>query len=376
MTAGSRAAHEAANDLLAGQAAHVALNSIGDGVGCSDLEGNITFLNVMAEELTGWRAHEAIGRPMSEIIDIVNGATHETIPDLTTRAVEGDETVHLPPNSVLVRRDGHEIPVEDSTAPIHDDAGNTTGAVIVFRDVSAARAALEKVSHSAQHDPLTGLPNRTLLDDRITQAIGAAPRHSGQLAVMYLDLDGFKEVNDSLGHPVGDLLLQAVATRLVGCVRASDTVSRAGGDEFVVLLAEAEQPADASIIATRMLKAVADIHVVDGHALKVTTSIGVAVYPGDGDDAETLLKNADEAMYRVKDAGRAAYQFYDKATAVMPAVHADGALLRLPVPRVSRARRGSAKGGPARRPAKAGHASLRPRRPASASASSAAASDS
>ena len=338
-----RAAGTPPSDFILENAAHVALDSIGDGVGCTDLVGNITFLNTVAERLTGWRSDDAIGRPMSDVIRIVHAETQKAIPDPTSRAVKGDRTVHLPPNSVLMSRDGREIPVEDSTAPIHDDEGMTTGAVIVFRDVSDARALLEKVSHLAQHDELTGLPNRNLLVDRITQAIGAAPRHSGQLAVLYLDLDGFKEVNDSLGHPVGDLVLQAVATSLVSCVRSSDTVSRPGGDEFVVLLAEEEQPADAAMVATRMLKAVAAIHVGDGDKLKVTTSIGVAVYPGDGDDAETLIRNADEAMYRVKDSGRSAFQFFDKATAVLPAVHADGALLRVPV------KRASAKPSPSRR---------------------------
>jgi diguanylate cyclase (GGDEF)-like protein/PAS domain S-box-containing protein len=334
----------APSHLLTERAAQVALNSIGDGVGCTDLDGRITFLNAAAERLTGWPATEAIGRPMADVIRIVDPLTHQSIPDLTMRAVGGDETVHLPPNSVLLTRDGQEIAVEDSTAPIHDDDGRTTGAVIVFRDVSDARAALELVSHSAQHDPLTGLPNRTVLSDRISQAIGAAPRHSGQLAVMYLDLDGFKEVNDTLGHPIGDLLLQSVAERLVTCVRASDTVSRAGGDEFVVLLTEAEQAADASIIAARMLKSVAALHLVHGHRLRVTASIGVAVFPGDGDDPDTLIKNADLAMYRVKANGRSAFQFYDAATALLPAVHAADALRRGRAGRGSRAPHGAPDG--------------------------------
>lgn len=340
-----------APDSLTEQAAHVALNSIGDGVGCTDLEGRITFLNTMAERLTGWPAADAIGRRLSEVIRIVDAVTYQSIPDQANRAVDDDETVHLPPNSLLLSRDGREIPVEDSAAPIHDVDGRTTGAVIVFRDVSDARAALEVVSHSAQHDPLTGLPNRTVLNDRISQAIGAAPRHGGQLAVMYLDLDGFKDVNDTLGHPIGDLLLQSVAKRLVGCVRASDTVSRAGGDEFVVLLTEEEQAADASIIAARMLKSVAAVHVIDGHRLHVTTSIGVAVHPGDGDDAETLIKNADLAMYRVKENGRSAYQFYDAATAILPAVPSADDVRRDGAGRGSRAPRGApigARGLPAR----------------------------
>jgi diguanylate cyclase (GGDEF)-like protein/PAS domain S-box-containing protein len=291
--------------------AQITLNSIGDGVGCTDLSGRITFLNVVAERLTGWSSSEAIGRPMNEIIRIVDVKTHELIPDLTNRAVRGDKTVHLPPDSVLVARDGQEFPVEDSTAPIHDGAGQATGAVIVFRDVRAARAAAEEMAYTAQHDFLTGLPNRMLLADRIKQAINAAPRHSGHVAVLYLDLDGFKAINDSLGHPVGDRLLQAVATGLVGCVRASDTVSRQGGDEFVVLLSESEPSAGASNIAERMLDAVATIDEMDGHAVDVSTSIGIAIYPSDGHDAETLLQSADIAMYSVKSNGRAGYRFYD-----------------------------------------------------------------
>ncbi len=332
VTAVIRAVDEAAaaagEQIEEKERAHVALNSIGDGVGCTDLQGNITFLNVVAEQLTGWRSDDAVGRPMSEIIRIVDANTHAAIPDLTTRAVKGDRTVHLPPNSILVRRDGHEIPVEDSTAPIHDAEGAITGAVIVFRDVSVARAVVEQLAHSAQHDFLTGLPNRMLIEDRITQAISAAKRHGGQLAVMYLDLDGFKVINDTLGHPAGDELLRSVADRLVSCVRASDTVSRQGGDEFVVLLSEEEQPADAAIIATRMLDAIAAGHKVAGKELQVTTSIGVAVYPGDGDDADTLIKNADRAMYRVKEKGRSAYRFFDRATAARPAAHPDNTVRR------------------------------------------------
>ena len=228
-------------------------------------------------------------------------------------AVGRDRTFHLPPNCLLIRRDGSEIPIEDSVAPIHDRDGLATGAVIVFRDVSAARAMSLEMAHSAQHDFLTGLPNRMLLNDRISQAIALAPRHTSQVAVLFLDLDGFKHINDSLGHPVGDLLLRSVARRLVTCVRASDTVSRQGGDEFVVLLSEAEQWEDAAIVATRMLHAVAEAHSIDQRDLHITTSIGVSVYPDDGRDAETLIKNADTAMYQAKENGKQSFQFFKPA---------------------------------------------------------------
>jgi len=169
------------------------------------------------------------------------------------------------------------------------------------------------IAHTAQHDFLTGLPNRMLLNDRVGQAIAAAQRHEKQVAVLFLDLDGFKHINDSLGHPTGDRLLQSIAWRLVECVRGADTVSRQGGDEFVVLLSELEQPEDAAHTAIRMLQVVAEAHSIDKHDLHVTTSIGVSVYPDDGLDAETLIKNADTAMYQAKENGRQSYRFFKPA---------------------------------------------------------------
>jgi diguanylate cyclase (GGDEF)-like protein len=185
--------------------------------------------------------------------------------------------------------------------------------VIVFRDASAALAMALQITHSAEHDFLTGLPNRTLVNDRVNQAIAWASRREKKVAVLFLDLDGFKHINDSLGHPTGDKLLQSIALRLVDCVRGSDTVSRQGGDEFVVLLSEVEHSADVAITARRMLRAVAEEHSIDQHDLHVTTSIGLSVYPDDGADAETLIKNADTAMYQAKENGRQSYQFFKPA---------------------------------------------------------------
>ena len=293
--------------------AQVTLNCIGDAVVCTDLAGNITFLNLVAEKMTGWPWEEAVGRPMGEVIRIQDAVTRETTPNPMDAAVGLNRTVHLPSDCILIRRDGFETPIEDSVAPIHDREGKATGAVIVFRDVSVARAMAAQMTHSAQHDFLTGLPNRVLLNDRVNQAIGLAARHAKKVAVLFLDLDGFKHINDSLGHPIGDKLLQSVAKRLVSCVRSSDTVSRQGGDEFVVLLFEMEQQEDAAISALRILGAVSEAHSIDQHDLHLTTSIGVSVYPGDGLDAETLVKNADTAMYQAKENGRQSYQFFKPA---------------------------------------------------------------
>jgi len=293
--------------------AQVTLNSIGDAVICTDISGSITFLNFVAEKMTGWPRKEAAGRPIAEVLRILDDTSREATPDPMEMAVGQNRTVHLPSNCILLRRDGLEIPIEDSVAPIHDREGRATGAVIVFRDVSAARTMALQMTHSAEHDFLTGLPNRMLLNDRANQAITLATRHSKKVAILFLDLDGFKHINDSLGHPIGDKLLQSIARRLVDCVRGSDTVSRQGGDEFVVLLSEMEQSEDAAISALRILQAVAEAHTIDQHDLHVTASIGVSVYPDDGLDAETLIKNADTAMYQAKENGRQSYQFFKPA---------------------------------------------------------------
>jgi diguanylate cyclase (GGDEF)-like protein/PAS domain S-box-containing protein len=299
--------------FLEKERAQVTLNSIGDAVICTDISGNISFLNLVAERMTGWSLQEAAGRPIAEAFRILNATTRETIANPMERAVHQDRTVHLPSNSILIRRDGFEIPIGDVASPIHDRKGQVTGAVIVFRDASAARAMALRMAHSFQHDFLTGLPNRMLLNDRASQAITLAPRHMKKVAVLFLDLDGFKHINDSLGHPIGDKLLQSIAKRLVDSVRDSDTVSRQGGDEFVVLLSEVEQSEDAAITSRRMLQAVAGACSIDQHDLHVTASIGISVFPDDGLDVDTLIKNADTAMYEAKGDAPQSYRFFKQA---------------------------------------------------------------
>jgi diguanylate cyclase (GGDEF)-like protein len=188
-----------------------------------------------------------------------------------------------------------------------------TGAVLMHINITEQKRVASQLAHSAEHDFLTGLPNRVLLNDRVSQAVAVSTRYKKEFAVLFLDVDGFKHINDSLGHPMGDKLIQSIAKRLVDCVRISDTVSRQGGDEFIVLLSEVDGPQDTAIAARRILQAVAEPHTIDQHELHVTTSIGVSVYPNDGSDAETLIKNADTAMYQAKDNGRQSYQFFTAA---------------------------------------------------------------
>ena len=297
--------------LLEHDRAHHTLNSICDSVICIDTSDNITFLNPVAEATTGWSLQNAAGRPLSHIVRLLDSSGQE-MQSYSSRMDVGDIT-SLSSNSMMVTREGKEIAVEYSLAPIHDVFRQVIGGVYVIRDVSAARATALQIIHSAHHDYLTGLPNRTLLNDRIGRAIAQAQRSKKKVVVLFLDLDGFKHVNDSLGHPVGDKLLQSVGKRLSDCIRAGDTVSRQGGDEFVILLTEITELMDASVKAGKILKALAEAHSTDHHELHVTGSIGISVYPDDGVDAETLIKNADTAMYQAKANGRQSYQFFKSA---------------------------------------------------------------
>jgi diguanylate cyclase (GGDEF)-like protein/PAS domain S-box-containing protein len=284
--------------------AQVTLNSIGDAVVSTDASLRVTYLNVVAENLTGWSRQNAAGRPVEEILHIVDGVNRKEARNPMASAISENKTVALTPNCILIRRDGSEFAIEDSSAPIHDRHGQVTGSVMVFHDVSAVRAATLKMSHLAQHDGLTDLPNRILLIDRLTEAIALAQRNRRQLAVLFLDVDRFKHINDSLGHMIGDRLLQSIAQRLLGCVRASDTVSRQGGDEFVILLPEVAHSQDAMVCADKMLEVLRLPHRIDQHDLHVTASVGIVSYPEDGADCETLLRHADFAMYDAKDSGR------------------------------------------------------------------------
>lgn len=290
--------------------AQVTLNSIGDAVLTTNLPGNVTYLNLAAEKMTGWSREKAIGRPLSEVFRIVDGTTREAAPNPAQRAIRENQTVGLAADSILLRRDGSESAIEDSAAPIHNPDGQVAGAVIVFHDVSESRAMALKMAHLAQHDFLTGLPNRALLTERLSRAIGQARRHSKRVGLMFIDLDYFKHINDSLGHAVGDQLLQLVAERLIVCIRDTDTVCRQGGDEFVILLAEIEQARDAAPIAEKLLAAFAEPCLIAGHELHVSLSIGISIYPDDGMDADAVMKNADTAMYHAKANGRNNYQFF------------------------------------------------------------------
>jgi diguanylate cyclase (GGDEF)-like protein len=191
--------------------------------------------------------------------------------------------------------------------------GTSVGRVWSFRDVTQQHRAEEAIRHHAYHDSLTGLPNRMLFNDRFAQALGHARRHKQTLAMLFLDLDRFKTVNDTLGHAVGDKLLQHVAHRLIALTRAGDTLARLGGDEFMLLVSSIRQIEDASKVADHVLNALKQPFRIDGHELHLSASVGISVFPFDGDDAETLVKHADVALYRAKERGRNTYEVYTPA---------------------------------------------------------------
>ncbi|HEY4741931.1 MAG TPA: EAL domain-containing protein [Candidatus Acidoferrales bacterium] len=304
---------EAETTVLEIEATSLALVSIGEAVLRTDIHGNVIYLNQMAETMTGWCREEALGRPVSEVLRIVEGASGETVRAALEIAI-GEYKNASPTascvNCVLIRRDGFELGIENTVTYTHGQDGSVTGAVVAFHDVSAARARSVELSRQARHDSLTDLPNRVLFNDRLTQAISLAVRQCKQLAVMFLDLDDFKKINDSLGHAVGDKLLQSVAKRLVSSVRRTDTVSRQGGDEFVILLSQIERREDAAVSARKIIRAISAPHNFDNKSLDVGVSIGVSTYPTDGADAHSLMDKADTALYEAKEHGRNTYQFF------------------------------------------------------------------
>ena len=289
----------------------VTLNSIGDAVISTDFRGRVTYLNSIAEQMTGWAQGEANGRQIDEIFFIVDASKREQIPCPTMAAIIENRRVNIEASCVLIRRDGCEIAVEDSAAPIHDKDGGVVGAVMVAHDVTVARDLSAKLARLALRDNLTDLPNRACFADHLEQALVRSQRRGDAAAVLFVDLDRFKPVNDTFGHAVGDQLLRAVAQRLVSCVRNSDMVCRYGGDEFVILIADLGHD-EADLVADKVKQAFDAPYELGDHTLRVTASIGIAYFPLTATDAETLLKCADIAMYAAKRSGRNNYQCFNE----------------------------------------------------------------
>jgi diguanylate cyclase (GGDEF)-like protein/PAS domain S-box-containing protein len=290
--------------------AQVTLNSIGDAVITTNFSGRVNYLNIVAEKMTGWTQIDASSNAVDDIFRLVDATTREKIACPTAQAIIENHKVSLDAVCVLIRRDCQDVAVEVSAAPIHDRNGGVIGAVMVAHDVTAARELSQKLARLALHDSLTDLPNRALFSDRLELAMVNARVNGGYAALLYVDLDRFKHINDSLGHAIGDKLLQTVARRLLGCVRSSDTVSRQGGDEFVILLADIVQIDDATLCAGKILTALDAPYRIGEHELRLTGSIGVAIFPDDAVEGDALIRCADFAMYQAKYNGRNNCRFF------------------------------------------------------------------
>jgi diguanylate cyclase (GGDEF)-like protein/PAS domain S-box-containing protein len=279
-----------------------------DGIIICNPQGIIEFVNPAFSQLTGYSFDEVIGKNPRLL---KSGRHDETFYHKLWNALAADGVWQ---GEVWNRRKTGEIYPEWLTINvIRDEDGRITQYAAVFSDITERKRTEERIKNLAYFDVLTGLPNRRLFTDRLQVAVANAHRHDMQLAIMFLDLDLFKRINDSLGHGIGDRVLVEMANRLGHCVREGDTVARLGGDEFVVLLPEIDHVEDAAKLAERIITQVKQPFQVEDHELYVTTSVGIAVYPDDGTTAETLIKNADTAMYRAKDLGRNAFQLYTPA---------------------------------------------------------------
>ena len=284
------------------------LNNIDEGIVTFAPDGVIESFNPAAERMFGYGSEEMIGRHIDTLMPdhlriVQAGSEFEQGASATTAAgnSHGREMTAL-------RRDGTTFPVGVRVS--HMRIGEQRLYVDALHDLTLRKENENKILHLATHDSLTGLPNRMLLQDRIQQAIARAQRHPGLVAVMFVDLDNFKTINDSLGHDIGDSLLKSVAERIARCIRDEDTVARQGGDEFIVVLDELNDPKDAADIAKKILDALGKPYSIGERELHTGASIGIAVYPMDGQRVDELLKNSDTAMYHAKDAGRNNFQFF------------------------------------------------------------------
>ncbi|WP_367846178.1 sensor domain-containing protein [Rhodanobacter geophilus] len=293
--------------------AEATLNSIGDAVLTTDTGLHVTSLNPIAEAMTGWSASEARGRRMDEVFRLRDADGGAEVPNPLREAIRRNAIVNLSGKVVLAHRNGFETPIEDSAAPIHDHAGNVIGGVLVCHDVSENRALALKMIHLTQHDALTGLPNRNLLPEHLEQAVQRAVLHDWRCALLYLDMDHFRSINETLGYEGGDQVMQAVAQGLRETLREDETLYRCNGDEFALLLPRVDDASEATVLAERLLRQCARVAPPGAPSPQVGMSIGISVFPDDADGADALLRHAGTATYEMKLAGRGGWRRYTAA---------------------------------------------------------------
>lgn len=298
--------------------AQVTLQSIGDGVITTDADGNVDYINPVAQDLTGWDMRSARGTPVVELMMIVNEHTRASCENPVVRCLKEGRVITIPENSVLITKNGEEVPIQDSAAPIRDRIGNIIGSVMVFHDVSKESRLFRQISYQASHDPLTGLINRREFENRLATALDTVRDNSEEThALLYVDLDQFKVVNDTFGHTAGDALLHQLSEQIQTKIRSTDLLARLGGDEFGILLERCSQ--DRAIEVAEAIRGA-----IEGYRFEwqdsfttVRCSIGVVLVTSENADVAGLMSSADVACYSAKDMGRNQVHFHRDSDASM-----------------------------------------------------------
>ncbi|ABB75333.1 diguanylate cyclase with PAS/PAC sensor [Nitrosospira multiformis ATCC 25196] len=278
------------------------VESSDDAIIVKDLNAIITSWNAGAERIFGYQASEITG---SSILALIPPERHEEEKGIMSLVKSGNRVDHF--ETMWWGKGKKPIDVSVTTSAVKDSDGNIVGISQIARDITKRKESQKRIEYLAHYDPLTGLPNRALLADRMKTAIENAKRYSFQLAVLFVDLDHFKLINDSLGHEIGDKLLKIVAERMRSRLRQTDTVSRLGGDEFIILLSRINAASDAACVAEKIIAALSQPYHLEQHELGLGASIGISIYPDSGKDTSSLLRSADEAMYSAKGQGRNRY---------------------------------------------------------------------
>ncbi|WP_428636703.1 EAL domain-containing protein [Shewanella sp.] len=290
----------------------IMLNAIGDAVIATDCDSIITFMNPIAERLTGWVCRDAIGLHIDQVMDQCDAKTKYRGANPVTIAIKEKRNVAMALNCQLTSLDGTTFHIEDSAAPITDSEGNVTGGIMVFHDCSESVAMSLKMSHLANHDQLTDLPNRILLHDRVNHACAVADSYNMSVALLLIDIDHFKYLNDSLGHSYGDQVIKQVAKRLQSLIDPNATLGRIGGDEFILLLPSLTSTSQVDSIATDIVHSLNTPFRIEGQEYTLSASVGISIYPSDALRPEELMTHVDAAMYRAKDLGRNRFCYFSE----------------------------------------------------------------